>query len=255
MPDSDGFMRKQLAFAAHIRDPDNVPVPDGIEDRRMAIYRKLFFNNLNKLLSTTFPVVKKILGDERWRGLIREFMRRHRARTPYFLELPAEFVDFLAAASELPDDLPFLRELAHYEYVELALSVSPEVEDPAATDAGGDLVEGIPVRSALCRVYAYDYPVHRISPDYRPAEPLPEPVHIAVFRDDRDKVRFAELNPLMARLLEAAAENPERLTGKEILQQIAAQIGYADTEAFLAHGREAFAALRANGMLVGTRKR
>jgi hypothetical protein len=254
MPDSGGFIGKQLAFAAHIRDPENVPAPDGIEDRRMAIYRNLFFNNLNKLLSTTFPVVKKILGDERWRGLIREFMRRHRARTPYFPELPAEFVDFLAAEYEFPDDLPFLRDLAHYEYAELALSVSPEVDDPGATDADGDLVEGIPVRSALCRVYAYAYPVHRISPDYLPAEPLPEPVHIAVFRDERDKVRFAELNPLMARLLEAAAENPERLTGKEILQQIAAQIGYADTEAFLAHGREAFAALRANGMLIGARK-
>ena len=40
MADNSDFQAKQFAFAAHIRDPQHVAAPDGIEDRRMAIYRE-----------------------------------------------------------------------------------------------------------------------------------------------------------------------------------------------------------------------
>ncbi len=169
MPERPGFQERQYAFAAHIRDPQNAPAPEGIEDRRMAIYRELFFNNLKSLLSNMFPVLEKLLGDQHWRRLVRKFMQRHRAKTPYFLQLPAEFLDFLQNEYEPgPDDLPFLAELAHYEYIELALSISEEADDPAGVDADGDLLAGIPVKSRLAWVYAYHYPVHRISSNYLP---------------------------------------------------------------------------------------
>jgi hypothetical protein len=47
------FQQKQYAFAAHIRDPEQNPAPAGVEDRRMAIYRELFFNNLHNLIGST----------------------------------------------------------------------------------------------------------------------------------------------------------------------------------------------------------
>ena len=89
------FQRKQFAFAAHIRDPENNAAPDNVEDRRMAVYRELFFNNLLKLLSGTFPVLKKLHSPERWRAMVRQFMVAHRAQTPYFLQIPREFLAFL----------------------------------------------------------------------------------------------------------------------------------------------------------------
>jgi len=36
-------LTQQRAFAAHIRDPQGIPVPEGIEARRMKIYSDLFF--------------------------------------------------------------------------------------------------------------------------------------------------------------------------------------------------------------------
>ncbi|HPO24365.1 MAG TPA: putative DNA-binding domain-containing protein, partial [Arenimonas sp.] len=43
--------QQQFALAKHIRDPEaNLPPPD-IEDRRLAIYRELFFNNVEGLLA------------------------------------------------------------------------------------------------------------------------------------------------------------------------------------------------------------
>ena len=38
MAELPDYQQKQYAFAAHIRDPENIPPPEGIEDRRMAIY-------------------------------------------------------------------------------------------------------------------------------------------------------------------------------------------------------------------------
>ena len=83
MSESSNFKEKQYAFAAHIRDPDHVAAPDGIEARRMAVYRKLFFNNLYSLLGKFFPVLRKIHSDARWHQFVRGFMQHHHAQTPY----------------------------------------------------------------------------------------------------------------------------------------------------------------------------
>ena len=255
MPERPGFQKKQYAFAAHIRDPQHVPAPDGIEERRMAVYRELFFNNLRSLLSSTFPVLKKLHADDKWGSMIRRFMQKHSAQTPYFLELPAEFLNFLQNEYEPgDDDFPFLVELAHYEYIELALSISEAVNDPHGVDPDGDLLDGIPVKSELAWVYAYQFPVHRISTDYLPDAPAEQPVYLAIYRDSDDKVGFLELNPVTAGLLNAISENEAGRTGEQLLRELAAEIGFADADAFVQHGRAALEEMRTLEILTGTRR-
>jgi len=254
MADRPKFQQQQYAFAAHIRDPQKAPAPDGIEDRRMAIYRELFFNNLKSLLSNMFPVLKKLHSDQHWRRLVRKFMQQHQAHTPYFLQLPAEFLDFLQNEYELePDDFPFLVELAHYEYIELALSVSEEANDMAGVDDEGDLLAGIPVKSALAWAFAYQYPVHRISSDFLPDAPAEHPVYLAVYRGSDDKVGFLELNAVTAGLLNAIEENEAGLTGEQLLRKLAADIGYSDVDAFVEHGALALGEMRSLEILIGAR--
>ncbi len=254
MADRPKFQQQQYAFAAHIRDPQKAPAPDGIEDRRMAIYRELFFNNLKSLLSNMFPVLKKLHSDQHWRRLVRKFMQQHQAHTPYFLQLPAEFLDFLQNEYELePDDFPFLVELAHYEYIELALSVSEEANDMAGVDDEGDLLAGIPVKSALAWAFAYQYPVHRISSDFLPDAPAEHPVYLAVYRGSDDKVGFLELNAVTAGLLNAIEENEAALTGEQLLRKLAADIGYSDVDAFVEHGASALGEMRSLEILIGAR--
>ena len=230
------FQRKQLAFAAHIRDPENNPAPEQIEDRRLAIYRELFFNNLLKLLSGTFPVLTRLHSGERWRAMIRQFMIRHRASTPYFLQIPSEFLDFLRneyVADE--DDFPFLLELAHYEWAELAVSVSEASNDDLTVDRDGDLLEGIPILSRLAELYAYQYPVHRISTDFIPESPTEQPTFLVIYRKSDDELGFMELNPVTARLLELIGGN-DRQSGRQLLESLAAEIAYPDTSALIEHG-------------------
>ena len=254
MAEIPDFQQKQFAFAAHIRDPEQVPAPAGVEDRRMAIYRELFFNNIRNLLSNMFPVLKKLLAEEKWHDLIRQFMRRHRAQTPYFLQLPQEFLDFLQNEYTLQDDdYPFLIELAHYEYIELALSISEDANDMAGIDPDGDLLVNVPVRSALSWVYAYQYPVHRISSDYLPEEPAEQPVYLSVYRKDDDQVGFLELNPVTAKLLEKLADNPAQKTGEELLRVLADEINYGDVDALIRHGAAALEEMRQLEIVIGSK--
>lgn len=248
------FQQKQFAFAAHIRDPEHVPAPAGIEDRRMAIYRELFFNNIRNLLSNMFPVLKTLHTEQKWHGLIRQFMQTHRAQTPYFLQLPQEFLEFLQNEySPQDDDFAFLIELAHYEYIELALSISEDNNDMSGIDSEGDLLANVPVRSALTRVYTYRFPVHRISKDFIPTEPLEQPVFLAVYRRANDKVGFLELNSMTAQLLELVAENETQRSSEQLLRQLAVDTDYDDVDALIQHGVAALEQMRQLEILIGTR--
>ena len=254
MASAASFKDKQYAFAAHLRDPEGVAPPDGIEERRVAIYRKLFFNNLVNLLGRFFPVVRKIHDDGQWRRLVRGFMQGHEAKTPYFLRLPEEFLAYLQQEFEPGEsDYAFLVELAHYEYAELALSISEEENDLDGVDPDGDLLGGVPVKSALAWAFAYRFPVHRISPQFLPAEPEENPVYLALYRDSDDEVGFLELNAITAALLDAIERNDDGLTGEALLRQVAAQFNYPDADALVEHGAAALKQMRQLEILVGAR--
>lgn len=254
MAEHHDFQDKQYAFAAHLRDPAHAPAPEGIEDRRLAIYRSLFFNNLYNLLGTMFPVLKKIHSDDRWRYMIRQFMKHHKAETPYFLRLPEEFLAFLQEEYKADaDDYGFLAELAHYEYAELALSVETADNSAFDGDPNGDLLSGVPVRSELAWTYAYHYPVHRISPDYLPEAPAEQPVYLSIYRRSDDKVRFLELNAVTAALLEAIENNESNKSGEELLRSLAETIHFPNVDTLLTHGKAALDELRQLEILIGAR--
>ena len=249
------FQQKQYAFAAHIRDPEHYAAPEGIEDRRMGVYRELFFNNLYSLLSSTFPVLKKIHSDDAWRKLVRQFMIHHKAETPYFLEVPQEFLKFLKNdTSDSDERFTFLQELAHYEWIELELSVSTVENEWEHIDSKGDLLEGSPVKSRLAYVLAYEFPVHKIDAKFLPDAPGELTTYLAIFRKGNDELGFMELNPVTARLLQLIEENNEHKRGKDLLLNLASEMNYADPESLIAHGHEAMLEMLESEILLGTYK-
>lgn len=243
----------QFQFAGHIRDPEHVPVPGEIEPRRMGIYRDLFFNNVEGLLANNFPVLRKLHTTEEWHALVRDFFVRHRARTPLFPEVAREFLKFLQdCRGEARGDPPFLLELAHYEWVELALSIDTSEIDDVPADPDGDLLTGRPVVSPLAWSLSYHFPVHRIRPDHRPSKPPAAPTHLVVYRTRDDQVKFLELNAVSARLLALIGEEPGR-TGLEHLRRIARELGSDDEARVIAGGARTLEELRAREILLGTR--
>jgi hypothetical protein len=240
------FQQFQHEFGRHLRDPRRHARPAGVPTRRAAIYGELLFNNLTGFLDACYPVTRAVLGERRWRRLQRAFFREARCHTPWFREIPREFLAWLEATDTI-DLPPWLRELAHYEWVELALDVM-DAATPAH-DPQGDLLAGTPVLAPALLNLAYAWPVQRIGPDYRPRKP--QPVHLLVFRDGGDSVRFVELNPVSARLVDLLSQG--ELSGRAACLQVAQEIGHPDPAAVVAHGAALLADLRAAGAILGIR--
>jgi hypothetical protein len=246
------FTRRQYAFAANIRDPNSNPAPEDIEDRRMQIYRELFYNNVESFISGTFPVLRRIYSDADWHSLVRAYFSTHRSRTPLFHEIPREFLNWLENEREgHPADPPFLFELAHYEWVELALSIADAPADAKPVDPHGDLLDGIPVLSPLAWHLAYRYPVHRIGPDFQPQRPGDTPTWLVVYRDREDEVGFLEINAVTKRLLELIDAGTDR-TGVDLLTDIATEMSHPQPDVVIRGGAGIMDNLRRRHILTGT---
>lgn len=251
MPDSASpLQRYQQAFTAHIRDPRNNPRPAGVPARRMRVYNELLYNNLEGFLLACFPVTRRILGKRRWGRLVRAFFAGHRCRSPFFRQIPEEFVQWLQAArTAQPDDPPFLAHLAHYEWVELAVDVSPAEAPLERIDPAGDLLSGRPALDPAAMQVSYPYPVHRIGPRFQPAAPDAQPTHVLVFRDLGCKVRFVALNPVAARLI--ALLQPGLSTGSAALAQIADELRHPQPDVVVRGGLEILETLREQQAILG----
>jgi hypothetical protein len=248
------FKSTQYAFAAHIRNPDVNAAPDGIEDRRMGVYRELFFNNVEGFLSSSFPVLRSLYTDEQWLELARSFYHLHRCQTPYFLEISRELIDYLQSEHVTRDcDPPFIFELAHYEWAELALSVSEQEIDLSGIDVNGDLLMGHPVMSPLAWLLTYAYPVHGISEDFIPESPSAEPTCIIAYRDENDEVQFTEVNVITAKLIQLIESN-NNITSMTALESLADELQGVSPEAIVSGGKEILEGLRNQGIILGTRQ-
>jgi hypothetical protein len=242
----DTLRKQQFALARHLRDPVRHAPPPGIEARRMRVYRELFFNAIEGLLASGFPVIRATLGDVRWKQLVRAFYATHRSRTPLFPQVAGEFVDWLEsdAAGEQP---PWLSELAHYEWVEQALWTSDATLPPH--DPDGDLLDGMPVLSPLAMPLAYAWPVTEIGPGHVPKSAPEQPTTLLVHRDAGHDVRFTRIAPLAYHLLVSLQSHAR--TGRQHLAALADEIG-ADAAQVQALALPLLQQLHEQGVVPGT---
>ena len=240
------FQQFQRAFTAHIRDPKAHPRPAGVEARRMKIYNELLVNNVEGFLLACFPVLRQVLGSRKWAKLVRAFFGTHRSRAPYFRQIPDEFIQFLQNEWTPPEAYPpFTLALAHYEWIELVLSVSNRSLE-RAVDEAGDLLDGVPLLNPVLANLRYDWPVQRIAPR-RKVQPVE--TFLLVFRDAEDKVQFSEINAFTARLLTLL--EPGTLTGRAALQQITDESRHPDPALVIQAGGVLLDDLRARGAIPG----
>ncbi len=104
---------QQAGFAQAIVDPrkaaDAAPLLAGnaaIAEDRIAIYRGNALANARKALSGAYPVINRLVGDEFFEGLAREYQRRFYSRSGDLNEYGDAFASFL-------EDFPHVRELPY----------------------------------------------------------------------------------------------------------------------------------------------
>ncbi len=251
---AESFKDVQNVFTQHMRDPDNNPAPEGVEDRRIGVYRELVYNNIQSFIGNSFPVLRKITADEHWHQMLRDYVNRHKSHTPLFPKMPQEFLQYLEnERNDNPEDPPFILELAHYEWIEIALSIDTREIDLSNIEQRGDLLEGIPVLNPISVALAYTWPVHEIGPTNLPDTPPNEKTYIIVYRKQDDEVGFVVLNPVSAKLIEYLQAG-EKKTGREILLNIAKELNHPNPETVIQGGLEIMRGFLDKDILLGTER-
>lgn len=243
------FQKTQDRFAGYIRDPQRNAPPDDVEPRRMAMYRELFFNNIDSFIASNFPVIRTLLNEEQWFELTQDFFAKHRNQTPYFSEIAEEFLDYLQNERSNPHDYPFLLELAHYEWVEMALSIAKDAPNLGDSEFLENLWQRPLALSPLAWPLLYRFPVQAISPEFLPLEPPDQPTCLIVYRDSLDSVHFLKTTGLTLELLQIL-QDQGAMTGEQALQTLTDRFPQIDAQSLLDNGPPMLRELAEKGILI-----
>jgi len=177
---------QQARFAELVRFPD-LDNDLGVEDRRLAIYQRLVFNNVFGLVSRAFKRTYNLVGADTFRSWVRQFIQEGVSRTPYFSEISAEFSRWLAHQPVAPK----LVELIQYERAIIALDV--DAQTPPDYRIELNCRDTVVLQPASC-LLNFQYAVHEVSTS-EPIEPEHRPVWLLLFRNPHNKLRFKQLSP------------------------------------------------------------
>ncbi len=164
-------MSEQAAFTAALRDPER-SVPAGLTDpagrpagKRFDVYRNNVAVSLTEALETGFPVLRKLVGAEFFKGLAGIYLRTHPPTSPVLQDYGQNMPAFLRGFPPTRD-LPYLACIARMELaVRRAYHAADAVPfDPATLGAlsPADLNAAGFAFAPATQVVRSHYPIHGI---------------------------------------------------------------------------------------------
>ncbi len=234
----------------HALDPDDVAAILAAPPR-LGLYRRLIRNNLVGVTSQMMPRARarlNAIAGGAFDASFNAFLESVAPRTHYLRDVPGEFLAWALPHWRARSDIPaYAGDLAEHELVEFAIAAAPT---PRATGALAEVTLDRPLGFADARRLArYAYAVHELPTalDDR-TEPEKRAVSILVYRDTNHRVRFLDLSPLAATIL-------ERLFAKDTLAAAlgpaSAAHGLALDDTLLADIARLLADLGERGILLG----
>jgi hypothetical protein len=196
-----------------------------------------------------YPSCKRFIEDE-WRAIIEEYRRTYPNRSFEFHRCAQHFPQFISEQEELVEALPFLPDLAWYEWLEMDVYHAPNEPLPLGVEARiPQSLEALaalrPVKNPILRIRAYAYPTPQIVDWLASFEGMPEgrvqfdpnPCQVLTYRDpDTLEARYFQLTPLTASFMSRLT--PERSYREilETLQQEEPSLQAIPSEVLLAEG-------------------
>lgn len=198
----------QSQFANALRNAEGEPTENtDLPARQFGVYKALVTNNVRGFIDRCFPVARSLIDEEQWNALNVDFFAHHCCTAPVFQDIPRQFWEYLQRRSP-PLTPPWLTDLLHYEWLELAADTHTAQVPPSAghiTDTSQ-----LTLNPTLFHC-VYEWPVHTIGTHQ--ADPLPEKTHMLVYRNHGDQVKFIAVNALTFNLIELLDQQPRlRLT-------------------------------------------
>lgn len=249
----EDFIARQLQFTANIREPGRYPMPSDVSPEGMKLYQELVYRNIHNVISRAFPILKKTQKTQAWDDLIRDFVSKHKSKRPTYYEIPEEFLHYLSYVRRRECDPAWMYELAHYEWLELALELSPLCLSDVPHNYAGNLLNDIPVVSPLAWIHVYQYPVHTISESVQPTEPGANPTYLIVYRNWRDKIEFMLINDFTYALLSLLIQENACLSGREVLDSLISHTSHPNPAMVIQGGSLLLEELRERHIILGTK--
>ena len=128
----------------------------------MQVYRGNVFGNWSMALAGAYPIVRKIVGAEFFKGLAREYARAHPSTSGDMNEYGAQLAEFVASFPHT-QDLPYLPDVARMEWLahRAYYAADPAPLDRANLPAGNP-AQWRPRLTPPCALLASDWPLGRI---------------------------------------------------------------------------------------------
>ncbi len=230
---------------------ENVPL------ERLQTYRDHVAIGLLGGIQTAFPVLRSLISESEWNGLLNEFYGKRLSRSPIARQVYHEFAHFLEKRYRGPllKKFPYLGALAHYEDVELKVlhaidKPRPQIDFTRLEDAGAPAswASLIPILNPHHDLRVYAWPVHRVRRGFSSKQQVKHGAFpLLVFRHE-DEVQFLEANVLVAKML--SLMNGKKTLGA-ILAKLVSPTRTKDPALFVKEAIDAIALLNREGMILG----
>ena len=204
--------QEQLARAVRRADAAEI---GGLAPERLAVYARLVRNNVRSFIRRCYPETARHSPPEQWAAAQESFIANGCAHSPYFQDIPGEFLAYCRQVFRLPEHL---LELMRFEHSQLLAETAPTPPDNSF-----EWDEDTLFRLSSAALLA-DYP---FDPSADPIDFQAAPATLLVWQDNEGSVYHSRLDPVDAVLL-AAAANP--LSQKQICNRLAAVAGTDDSQ-------------------------
>jgi hypothetical protein len=174
-------------------------------EKRLLVYRRHIRRTLAHAVRLEIPRTAARLGDafEPW---VHAWVEEEGPRSRYFRDVAFEFTAWAAPRWANDTCLPsYLADLARHELTSFEVAAAEAQEAPVDGGTDGDdigLDRGVRFDGSVT-LRRYDHAVHRLSEALDATDVPPrEPTALLAYRDCEHEVRFLELTPLAAEILE-----------------------------------------------------
>lgn len=246
---------KQLKSDAHaFLSEAGVAGPDleqmaGLGADRLLVYRRLVLNRFVDVVETTVPRTQARRGLEAFHADVSRFLDEDASKSQYLRDIALEFAQWAERRWPENESIPaYLPYLARHEILSFEMAALPNDDRPVAE---GELDLERPVRmQASSRVVRYPYAVHELPTDPDDvSEPERRDTALLAYRDREHKVRYLDLGPASAEILEALIHRREPL--REAISAGAAAAEVSMDDAYLGGVATLLADLADRGVLLG----
>jgi hypothetical protein len=181
--------------------PDDARQLEALGAGRLLLYRRHVRKTLARGIQRQIPRTAARL-EGAFRVWVDRWIDEESPRSRYFRHVAFEFTAWaLPRWADDPAVPAYLGDLARHELVHFEVAPMPASDAPAAREEL-DLERGVRFDAAV-RLSRYAHAVHRLDADEDARDvAAAEPVALLAYRDDAHEVRYLELTPLAAAILE-----------------------------------------------------